>query len=61
MTKTMLEVGWSFMFYLEGWSSRSIYFIGVALFCVANSLVNKCQPMKSYISKRQLQALPTKI
>ena len=34
----MLEVGWSFilcyMFYLEGWSSRSSYFIGVALFCL---------------------------
>ena len=35
MSKTMLEVGWSFilcyMFYLEGWSYRSSYFIGVAL------------------------------
>ena len=39
MPKTMQEVGWSFIFwsvlYLEGWSSRSSYFIGVALpfFC----------------------------
>ena len=35
MTKTMLEVGCSFilwsMLYLEGCSSRSSYFIGVAL------------------------------
>ena len=35
MSKTMLEVGWSFilwsMLYLEGWLSRSSYFIGVAL------------------------------
>ena len=35
MSKTMLEVGWSFilwsMLYLEGRSSRSSYFIGVAL------------------------------
>ena len=35
MSETMLEVGWSFilcyMFYLEGWSSRSSCFIGVAL------------------------------
>ena len=34
MSKTMLEVGWSFILcpklYLEGWSSRSSYFIGVA-------------------------------
>ena len=34
MSKTMLEVGWKFilwsMFYLEGWSSRSSYFIGEA-------------------------------
>ena len=34
MSKTMLEVGWSFilwsMLYLEGWSFRSSYFIGVA-------------------------------
>ena len=34
MSKTMLEVGWCFilwsMLYLEGWSSRSSYFIGVA-------------------------------
>ena len=35
MVKTMLGVGWSFilwsMLFLEGWSSRSSYFIGVAL------------------------------
>ena len=35
MSKAMLEVGCSFilwsMLYLEGWSSRSSYFIGVAL------------------------------
>ena len=35
MSKTTLEVGWSFilwpMLYLEGWSPRSSYFIGVAL------------------------------
>ena len=35
MSKTVLEVGYSFilwsMLYLEGWSSRSSYFIGVAL------------------------------
>ena len=34
ISKTMLEVGWSFilwsMLYLEGWSSRSSCFIGVA-------------------------------
>ena len=38
MSKTMLEVGWSGagvsfygpMLYLEGWSSRLSYFIGVA-------------------------------
>ena len=32
--KTLLEVGWSFilrsMLYLESWSSRSSYFVGVA-------------------------------
>ena len=36
MSKTMLEVGWKFilwsMLFLEGWSSRSSYFIGVALY-----------------------------
>ena len=35
MSKTVLEVGYSFilwsMLYLEGWSSRSSYFFGVAL------------------------------
>ena len=35
MSKTMLGIGWSFilwsMLYLEGWSFRSSYFIGVAL------------------------------
>ena len=35
MSKTVLEVGWSFILWppidLEGWSSRSSYFIGVAL------------------------------
>ena len=35
MSKTMREVGWSFvlwsMLYLEGWSSRLTYFIGAAL------------------------------
>ena len=35
MSKTMLAVGWSCilwsMFYLEGWRSRSSYFIGVDL------------------------------
>ena len=34
MPKTMLEVGWSVilwsMLYLEGWPSRSSYFISVA-------------------------------
>ena len=34
MSKTMLEVGWCFilwsMLYLEGWASRSSYFIGVS-------------------------------
>ena len=34
MSRTMLEVGWSFillsMIHLEGWSSRSSYFIGMA-------------------------------
>ena len=34
MSKTMLEVGWSFilwsLLYLKGWSSRSRYFIGEA-------------------------------
>ena len=34
MSKTMLEVGWSFilwsMLYMEGWSSRSSYFLSVA-------------------------------
>ena len=43
MSKTMLEVGWSFilcyMFYLEGWSSRSSYFIGVALPVNPNMLI----------------------
>ena len=36
MSKPILEAGWSFilwsMFYLEGWASRSSYFIGVAIF-----------------------------
>ena len=36
ISKTTLEVGWSFilwsMLYLEDWSSRSSYFIGVALY-----------------------------
>ena len=35
MSKTIVEAGWSFILwsklYLEGWSSRSSYFIGVAL------------------------------
>ena len=35
LCKTMLKVGWSFILwsklYLEDWSSKSSYFIGVAL------------------------------
>ena len=42
-SKTTLEVGWSFnlwsKLYLEGWASRSSYFIGVALFFYSSNLV----------------------
>ena len=49
--KTMLEVGWSYilwsMLYLEGWLSRSSYFIGVALL----SLTAKYNFVAKYICR----------
>ena len=52
MSKTMLEVGWSFilwsMLYLEGWSSRSSYFIGVALVV---TIINKLRRDNSKVSE----------
>ena len=43
MSKTTLEVGWSFilwsMLYLDGWSSISSYFIDAALFFYSSNLV----------------------
>ena len=64
MPKTMLEVGWSFilwsMLYLESWSSRSSYFIGVALIHVhrEGGMGGAC-PSEIYYSESSILTHPT--
>ena len=55
MPKTMLEVGWNViswsMLYLEGWSSRLSYFIGLALCITAHIFYFCCVKLDDYINK----------